>query len=363
MNEEILRRWRLVLGKTENEINLTEERDISIDNALNSLYSKNKKGAGLGKSSPAIGQWLQDIRNIFPSSTVKLLQKDAIERFDNKRFLFEKEILENLQPDVHLAAELISLSSLVPDKSKEIARDIVKKVTDDLVNRLSGELFASVEKSLKSSSNRKKSSINIDLNYTIKHNLKNYRPELKTIIPDNIIGHDKKSKKLRDVILCLDQSASMADSIVYSGIYGSVLSSIPSLRTRVIVFDTSVVDLTDLIKDPVELLFSVRLGGGTDIARALTYCKQNITSPENTIFILVSDLYEGGNEKEMKNISMKMAESGVKMIVLLALNDTGAPSYHKENAEFFASLKVPVFACTPDHFPEVISKAIEKKEQ
>lgn len=200
----------------------------------------------------------------------------------------------------------------------------------------------------------------IDWKTTIIKNLKNYQPQYKTVIPEVRIGYGRKCKALKDIILCLDQSGSMGTSVVYSGIFGSVLASLPSVNTRMVVFDTSVVDLTDDLQDPVDLLFGVQLGGGTDIARALTYCQGVITRPQDTVLVLVTDLYEGGDEKEMRKRFASIVASGVQLIVLPALNDDGAPCYDKRNAEYLAGLGVPTFACTPDKFPDPDGCGIEQ---
>lgn len=182
--------------------------------------------------------------------------------------------------------------------------------------------------------------------------LKNYLPGEGTIVPEKLVGHARrrKSAALRDVILCVDQSGSMATSIVYSGIFGAVLASIRAVATRMVVFDTAVVDLTEDLQDPVDLLFGTRLGGGTDINRALAYCAGLVRRPTDTILVLVTDLYEGGDREEMLKRVASLVASGVKVICFLALNDSGAPAHDERNASAMTSLGIPAFACTPDLF-------------
>jgi len=181
-------------------------------------------------------------------------------------------------------------------------------------------------------------------------------------VPETRIGFGRKRNALRDIILCVDQSGSMADSVVYSGVFGAVLASLPAVRTRMVVFDTAVVDLTEQIDDPVELLFGTQLGGGTDINRALAYCQPLVQNPQDTIFILISDLYEGGNQEEMIQRDTAMVASGVQMIALLALSDSGAPSFDRNVAAALAGLGVPAFACTPDKFPDLMAAAIQRRD-
>jgi len=182
-------------------------------------------------------------------------------------------------------------------------------------------------------------------------------------VPERLIGYARKQQAVaRDVILCLDQSGSMASSVVYAGVFGSVLASIRSLRTSVVAFDTAVVDLTDQLSDPVDVLFGVQLGGGTDINRAVSYCQRLITRPASTIFILVSDLYEGGSQDQLLHRIADMTAAGTQVIALLALSDDGAPGYDHDVAAALAELGVPAFACTPESFPELMAAAIERRD-
>ncbi|MFG6425141.1 MAG: VWA domain-containing protein [Muribaculaceae bacterium] len=364
MEEEYLKRWRLILGGAEADgtnvpLNIEEQR---IDRSLEAIYDSDRKG-GLGSSAPKVSRWLGDIREFFPQTVVQIIQKDAVKRLNLTSLLTEKEMLQTVVPDVHLVATLMSLSRVIPEKNKEMARQVVRQVVDELLRKLSAPTQQAVSGALNRSSRRRNPRYNeIDWNTTIVKNLKNYQPDYKTIIPEVRIGYGRKRKALKDIILCLDQSGSMGTSVIYSGIFGSVLASIPSVSTRMVVFDTSVVDLTEELQDPVDLLFGVQLGGGTDIARALTYCQGLITRPEETVLVLVTDLYEGGNVQEMRKRFVSIVNSGVQLVVLPALNDDGAPSYDKGNAEFLAELGVPTFACTPDRFPDLMAAALSKQD-
>ncbi|MBS5871890.1 MAG: VWA domain-containing protein, partial [Porphyromonas sp.] len=302
-------------------------------------------------------------REFFPQSVVQVIQRDAVSRLHLHELLTEPEMLEGVVPDVHLVATLMSLSRAIPEKSKATAREVVRKVVDELLRKLAGPTQQAVTGALNRSSRRRNPRYNeIDWNATITKNLKNYQPDYKTIIPEIRIGYGRRRKAMKDIVLCIDQSGSMGASVVYSGIFGSVLASIPAVSTRMVVFDTEVADLTDEMEDPVDLLFGVQLGGGTDIDRALHYCMERITRPEDTTLVLVTDLYEGGNEREMRKKFVRLVQSGVQLIVLLALNDDGSPSYDRGNAAFLGTLGVPAFACTPDKFPELMSAAINKQD-
>nr|WP_279191981.1 VWA domain-containing protein [Bacteroides intestinalis] len=364
MEEEYLKRWRLILGGNEADgtgITLTPEEQ-RIDQSLEAVYDSDRRG-GLGSSAPKVSRWLGDIREFFPQTVVQVIQRDAIKRLNITSLLTEKEMLETVVPDVHLVATLMSLSRVIPEKNKEMARQVVRKVVDELLRKLSAPTQQAVTGALNRSTRRRNPRYNeIDWKTTITKNLKNYQPEYKTIIPEVRIGYGRKRKAMKDIILCLDQSGSMGTSVIYSGIFGSVLASIPAVNTRMVVFDTAVVDLTDDLQDPVDLLFGVQLGGGTDIARALTYCQGVITRPQDTVLVLVTDLYEGGDPREMRKKFVSLVNSGVQLIVLPALNDNGAPSYDKNHAEFLANIGVPTFACTPDKFPDLMAAALSKQD-
>jgi uncharacterized protein with von Willebrand factor type A (vWA) domain len=178
-----------------------------------------------------------------------------------------------------------------------------------------------------------------------------------------LLGHARRSRQTqRHIILCIDQSGSMAESVVFSSVFGAVLASLRSVRTRLVVFDTEVVDLTDEIEDPVDVLFGVQLGGGTDINRALAYCESLVERPADTVLVLISDLFEGGIAEEMLRRSASLADSGVTMVALLALSDSGRPAYDAEHAAALAGIGIPAFACTPDLFPDLMAAAIERRD-
>jgi len=363
-DEPLLRKWRLILGGNENDGTGFQLAglDEKMDNALEALYDSDRKG-GLGASSPNVARWLGDIRTFFPNQVVQVMQKDALDRLQLTQMLFEKEMLEHIEPDVHIVATLMTLSRVIPDKTKATARMVVRKVVDELLGKLTQPTLQAITGSLsRNTRNRRPRHNEINWPETIRRNLKHYQPDYKTIIPETKIGFGRKRSSLKDVILCLDQSGSMGASVVYSGIFGSVLASIPAVKTKMIVFDTAVADLTEDLQDPVALLFGVQLGGGTDINAALSYCQQLVTRPDDTVMILITDLYEGGDQAGMRKRAAELVAAGVQLIVLLALNDEGAPAYDHGNAQYLSNLGVPVFACTPDKFPDMMAAALSKQD-
>uniref|UniRef100_A0AAU2W3E9 VWA domain-containing protein n=1 Tax=Streptomyces sp. NBC_00008 TaxID=2903610 RepID=A0AAU2W3E9_9ACTN len=356
-------------------------RDAAMDGALTALYESggrqpggrggSGRSAGLGASAPSVARWLGDIRTYFPSSVVQVMQRDAIDRLGLSALLLEPEMLEAVEADVHLVGTLLSLNKVMPETTKETARAVVRKVVEKLESRLTTRtrtaLTGALDRSAKVTRPRHH---DIDWNRTIRANLKNYltlpgedgAAGTGTVVPERLIGYGRGAQSVRkDVILCVDQSGSMAASVVYASVFGAVLASMRALRTRLVVFDTAVVDLTDQLDDPVDVLFGTQLGGGTDINRALAYCQSRITRPADTVVVLISDLYEGGIRDEMLKRVAAMKASGVRFVTLLALSDEGAPAYDRDHAAALAALGAPAFACTPDLFPEVMAAAIEKR--
>ncbi|WP_175420801.1 VWA domain-containing protein [Streptomyces griseus] len=378
-DEERLRRWRMVLGADSAEstgVALTG-RDAAMDGALTDLYDAGRKragrgrterSAGLGASAPSVARWLGDIRTYFPRSVVQVMQRDAIDRLGLSALLTEPEMLEALEPDVHLVGTLLSLDKAMPETTRETARVVVRKVVEDLERRLAARtraaLTGALDRSARTSRPRHR---DIDWDRTIRANLGNALPlpgdgAGRTIVPERLVGYSRAGRSVKkDVILCVDQSGSMAASVVHAAVFGAVLASLRTLATRLVVFDTAVVDLTDRLDDPVDVLFGTQLGGGTDINRALAYCQSRITRPADTVVVLISDLHEGGIRDEMLGRAAAMTGSGVQFVTLLSLSDEGTPSYDGEHAAALGALGSPAFACTPDLFPEVMAAALEKR--
>jgi Mg-chelatase subunit ChlD len=382
-----LTRWRLVLGGEDADgitgatgreggsgagsgaglvagpIAVLTAEDAARDKALSELYD-GTRGAGLGRSAPRVARWLGDIRTYFPSSVVQVMQSDAMERLGLHQLLLEPELMEAVQPDIGMVSTLIGLNHAIPERSRATARAVVKAVTDELEERLRAATVQSVTGALnRAARTRRPRHSDIDWRRTIAANLKHYLPEYRTVVPERLVGHARRTTQVeRHVILCIDQSGSMAESIVYSSVFGAVLASLRSVATSLVVFDTEVVDLTDEIDDPVDVLFGVQLGGGTDINRAIAYCQGLVQQPSDTVFVLISDLYEGGIAEEMLRRAAEIVNSGATMVALLALSDSGAPSYDAEHAAALADIGVPAFACTPDLFPDLMAAAIERRD-
>lgn len=373
-----IRRWRLILGQESEsrfsdmaDAALTKEQDL-MDQALAAIYNRTEsggfgnssgRGGGKGPSNPQISCWLGDVRSLFDKELVTVIQNDAMERCGLKQLLFEPELLENLEPDVSLASTILVLKDQIPKRSKESVRAFIKKIVDE-INKL---LEQDIRRAVTAAVNKKRhspipSAAALDYKMTIRRNLKHFNQELGTIVPEHFYFFDRTSTSAANkwtVILDIDQSGSMGESVIYSSIVSCILASMSSIKTRIVAFDTNIVDLTEKSDDPVDLLFGFQLGGGTDINKSVAYCEQFIENPSKTLFFLISDLEEGGNRAGFLRRMEEMKASGVTVVSLLALADGGKPYYDGQMAQKIANLGIPCFACNPQMLPVLLERALK----
>ena len=382
--EEIrrIKRWRLILGVESEErftsmnanekLGLSEEQ-IMMDQALAAIYNRSEaggfgqgRGAGNGPSNPKISKWLGDVRTLFEKDLVTVIQSDAIERCGLRQLIFEPELLENLEPDIGLASTLLMLKDQIPKRSKESARAFITKIVEE-INKL---LEADIRRAVTSAINRRlhspiPSASALDFQLTIRRNLKNYNKELGTIVPEHFYFFDRTTtaaSRQWTVILDVDQSGSMGESVIYSSIMSCILASMASIRTHIVAFDTNIVDLTEKCDDPVDLLFGFQLGGGTNIDQSVAYCQKFVENPSKTLFFLITDLEEGGNRASLMNRLKELKESGVTVVCLLAIADGGKPYYDAQMAEKVAGIGIPCFACNPEMLPLLLQRALKGQE-
>ncbi|MBK9720079.1 MAG: VWA domain-containing protein [Saprospiraceae bacterium] len=351
-----LSRWKLVLGALSDQDNTVkfnkEQQDV--ENLLEEIYGNHGK-EGRGRSTRKIKNWLDGIRLNFPSEVVQIMQEDALERQGIKEMLLEPELLEKIEPSIELVASILQLQNLLPERTISTARALVFKLVTEIERKLTPSLQFAVQRAIKRHSKpTSPSNSNMDWKKTIYKNLKNYRPELNTIIPDRWFGY-KKGYKLPQVFILVDTSESMIHSMIYAAIMGSVLAFMKTIKTHLIFFNTEVTDLTDAYLDPVDILFSVPCGGGTDIALALEYTRQQIKIPNQSLIFLISDLYEGGNRNDLIQICNQLVDQNSKLICLLSLSNDGKPDYDIQLAKTISGLNIPCFACPPEQFPELIT--------
>ncbi len=379
-----LLRWRLVLGPgaeqveaclglsglsglsglaREGESALEPEPLDELDQALEFVYGD--RAAGSTASSPYIPKWLSLLRRFFRHEVVALVQQDAIEKRGLTRLLFEPETLPFLERNVDLVATLVQARGLIPDKAKTIAREIVAEVVDELRKKLATEVRTAILGALKKSEHSPMKVLrNLDWKRTIRSNLKGWDAENQRLVPERLyFWANQRRHHEWDVAILVDQSGSMTESVIYSSVMAAIFASLDVLRTRLLFFSTEVVDVTPLLVDPVELLFSTQLGGGTDINRAVAYAQAHfIERPEKTLFILITDLYEGGNAEELVGRMRQLVDSRVKTLCLLALSDGGRPFYDPKLAAEFARLGVPCFGCTPKLLIAVVERLMKGQD-
>ena len=359
-------RWQLMLGANEELGGLRGSLQV-MDRALGALYNtgddaEDRRG-GLGASAPSVTRWLGDIRNYFPSRVVRVMQTDAIERLGVRSLLTEPEVLETLEPDVHLVATLAQLSSVIPERSRATARAVVAKVARQVEEKIADRLQQSVLGALNRASRTSRPRPgDIDWNRTIAANLKNYLPEHRTVVPERLIGYGRRHLGVqREFAICLDQSGSMATSVVYASIMAGVMASLRTLRTSLVAYSTDIADLTEALADPVDVIFGAQLGGGTDTSPALEYCRRTITRPSAAVLLLISDLYDSDPKRMLEHIARIQAD-GIQVVVLLTLSDDGLPFYNHDVAASLGDMGVPAFGCTPDAFPDLIAAAIQGED-
>ncbi|HEY7064504.1 MAG TPA: VWA domain-containing protein [Chloroflexota bacterium] len=367
-----LLRWRLVLGPPPGgagaaglwaDAQAAVEQDArlaALDRALDFLYGGERTGS-LEASMPYVPTWLGDIRRYFPREVVAFMEKDAIERRGLKQLLLEPETLQSLEKDIGLVATILAFKNLMPDQTRQTARQVVAEIVDELRRRLETELRQAVIGALRRDRHSPlRVARNLDFRRTVREGLRHYQPELGKIVPERVHFFANQARyHERRIIILVDQSGSMGESVVYAAIVAAVFASLPALDTRLVFFDTSVADVSDQLSDPVDVLFGVQLGGGTDIARAVAYGASLVAQPDKTLFLLITDLYEGGDAAALLRQLAALKESRVQVLCVLALNDAGKGSFDKDLARKVAALDIPAFAATPNRLVEAVERALK----
>ena len=370
-----LARWRLVLGKYAKDRIHTgmSAEQMRMEDALDFLYSREYCGRGVrdendekspeGSLDPSqlnVPRWLSEVRELFPKETVAIIEKHALDRYGLTELVTDPEILRRLEPNFELLKMLLTFRGHLKGEVLNEARRVIRVVVDEIKQRLETE----IRQAFSGRSNRFRHSNvkvaqNLDWRGTIRKNLKNYSTVRKQMVIDNVLFFSRIQRRLPwRVILCIDQSGSMAGSVIYSAVMAGILAGLPLINVNLVIFDTSVVDLSAHVEDPVELLMSVQLGGGTNIGQAMRYCEQLMEDPHRTILALVSDFCEGGEPSRMIASCQRFREAGAKLLGLAALDENANPSYDRRMAEALAAEGMDIAALTPKHFAEWLAKTI-----
>lgn len=369
-----LNRWRLVLGNfAEDNIELDPQYS-EMDSTLNFLYEReyskeagyadfdknDKERGGKEKSQLTVPTWVAKVRKLFPKKTVEIMQNQALEKYNLTEMITDENILKEMEPSMELLKNILTFKDMMNRNVKKLAYDIVRKVVNDIRKKLESDVKkVFYGKKLPNSTTQNKIFKNLDIKKTIRNNLKNYNLESKTILVDKLyFNQNIKKYNPWHIIILIDESGSMMDSVIYSSIMASIFSNLPYLSVKLIIFDTAIVDLSEYIKDPIDILFKVQLGGGTDIVKALEYAKKITTVPDKTIVLLISDLYDSNDYKFMYKSAKDIIEARSKLFVLPALDYNAEASYDKEAAKHFARIGAKVAAITPDELSKWISTVI-----
>lgn len=366
---EALNKWRLILGrhaKDQIQYQAGNLQYLDMEEVLDYLYSKeykeeegvmDRKGSK-DDSNLTVVEWIKKIRTLFPKETVEILEKHALETYEMTELLTDKEVLCKLEPNQELLKTILSMKHLMKGEVLDTAKRLVKQIVDELSKKLQKEMQQSLLGRVdRNTGSNIKSARYLDFKKTIFKNLKHYDREKKRLVLEQVYFHGRRKRvNPYRVILAVDESGSMLDSVIHSAIMAGIFASLPSLDTRLVIFDTQVVDLSGYLDDPVQTLMSVQLGGGTDIAKALRYCESLIENPHRTIVVLVSDLYEGGGYQNLYAVSKGILESGAKLIALTALDLEANPNYDKNAGNKLTALGAYVAAMTPRNLADWIGK-------
>lgn len=364
----ILNRWRLVLGESAQEaMPLSGGLALEMDQALDFLYSREagddeyQETGGSGPSQMTIPTWLRKVRDLFPHQTAQVLERHALERYQMTELLTDPEILERMEPNQALLETILTLKSQMSGPVLAVARRIAAKVAEELSRKMQQEFRRSLLGRLRRDISSPVASMrNLDIQKTIRRNLKHYDPEEKRLVLEKVYfsGRVKRFNTWR-IVMAVDESGSMADAVIHSAVMAGIFARMPMVDSRLVIFDTQVVDLSGVAQDPVETLMSVQLGGGTDIAKAMNYCQSLIVNPHRTIVILVSDLCEGGPVANLYKVCGEILESGAKLAALTALDRNANPFFNRTVAGTLAGMGAFVGALTPEQLGDYIGNIMQ----
>jgi hypothetical protein len=372
-NEKVLRRWRLVLGRFADPPSggrQLDPQEAQIDQSLDYLYGRSYEGKGLQRRPGAGGgldpsqisavDWLQRVRKLFPQEVYERIQNHALEKYQLNDLLHDPETLLSLEPNQALGRTLLSMRGKLSAEVHDAVRTVIRKVVEDIMRRLRQDFVAAITgRRNRFRESQLRSAQNFDWRATIHHNLKHFDVASKRLVIERPRFNARVKRNLPwDVILCVDQSGSMCESVMYSAVVAGILSSIPSVSVKLVVFDTSVVDLTHMAHDPVQVLLTVQLGGGTDIGRAMHYCESLVRTPHRTVVALVSDFEEGALPGPLLACVRRLAESRVKVLGLAALDENADPVYDRMMAQRLVRHGMEVAALTPGHFAEWLAEVM-----
>lgn len=370
-----LNRWRLVLGSmSDNSLSFSgSDREImsfeDMEQLLDYLYSHaqgddvrgesmSDRSGGLGESQLTAAKWITKVRELFPKQTAEVLERHALDEFKMTELLTDKKVLEQMKPDMSLLKTVLQLKHLMKGEVLETAKKIARAVAEELSEKLAQSTRQALTGRLdRNSRSTVRSARNIDIHKTIRRNLKNYDKENETLVLKDVYFSSRVKKyNKKTVIIAVDESGSMLGSVIYSAVMAQIISKLPFAEIKLVIFDTEIVDLSGMVEDPVEVMMSVQLGGGTDIGKALSYCESLIQTPSDTCVLCVTDLCEGGYPHILLNTAQNIMTSGAKLSFLTALDECANPVYDKNMGQHLADMGAFVGALTPDQLGDYIGR-------
>ncbi|MBD5528965.1 MAG: VWA domain-containing protein [Lachnospiraceae bacterium] len=368
----VLNRWRLVLGKyASGQISYSggDVNYMGMEEVLDYLYSREygeeqeirqERQGGSGGSQLTVPKWLHEMKKLFPRQTVEIMERHALEKYEMTELLTDPEVLRRLEPNRELLKTIMGLKHMMKGEVLQLAREIVRKVAQEIMEKLEQDVRRALQGKLdRTSGSPVRSLRNLDIRKTIRRNLQHYDRERQQLVLQQVYFHSRMKRYHQwRVVICVDESGSMLDSVIHSAVMAGIFARLPMLDTRLVIFDTNVVDLSGHVEDPVETLMSVQLGGGTNIAGALSYCETLIENPHRTLVVLISDLYEGSSTHNLCSVSRSIIESGAKLIALTALDMTATPNYSRHMAAQLAQLGAFVGAMTPEQLAEHVADMV-----
>lgn len=370
-----LNRWRLVLGSmSDNSLSFSgSDREIlsfeDMEQLLDYLYSHaqgddvrgesiSDRSGGLGESQLTAAKWITKVRELFPKQTAEVLERHALDEFKMTELLTDKKVLEQMKPDMSLLKTVLQLKHLMKGEVLETAKKIARAVAEELSEKLAQSTRQALTGRLdRNSRSAVRSARNIDIHKTIRRNLKNYDKENETLVLKDVYFSSRVKKyNKKTVIIAVDESGSMLGSVIYSAVMAQIMSKLPFAEIKLVIFDTEIVDLSGMVEDPVEVMMSVQLGGGTDIGKALSYCESLIQTPSDTCVLCVTDLCEGGYPHILLNTAQNIMTSGAKLSFLAALDECANPAYDRNMGQRLADMGAFVGALTPDQLGDYIGR-------
>ena len=369
-----LARWRLVLGKDAEAHNIGCGGDAAcqrVESLVGFLFDDRTPGGGGGQEGERSGggpaghpltvpEWVDAVNELFPHQAKEVMQRELIRRRGIDQLLESPELLEKVEPNVDLAKTIMTHRDLLTPKTRVLARKIIEKVVQQLKERMQLQVEQSITGAIRRDKHSPRAVYrNLDLTTTIRRNLKNYDRNLQRLLVDRLYFYAAERKKRPwHIIVAVDQSGSMLDSAIFSTIMASIFYELPSVRTSLFLFDTEIADLSDMVGQPVDVLLSVQLGGGTDIAKAVAYAEQITREPARTIVVLITDFYEGGSENDLVNKIGEMSQAGIRLIGLGALGYDARPDYNKATAKRCRKAGMDILVCTPEKLAECMAQII-----